>query len=307
MPDVETEVRRYVEAVMDQVAPVTADEARKRASRRRIVSRPRWVVLAAVLLGVVGAAAALVVLDTSRQDETTVAVDAPSTLPLTLDGHRDWLIDYFNGAHSPSQHEIEARFTKSFLAEAQPRDLRESAATLSEPGTRWWVLEEVDRRDHLLATQLVGHNADQAQLTIVVADDGRIIDARVQRALACDAVAPDDVTLAPPLAARLQQVLDLLNGDHDITDDEIANTFARPFLEERSPRAIRSWFAGGRDVAPFKLRYFQDEPDDVSLTARFAANNGREGELRLFIEPEAPFRITGLLSQLRWPCRVPED
>lgn len=286
------------ERFVEEAEPVTAEEA-QRAPR----SRPRWVpwlAAAAAVLLVVGIGGLLTDEDDSQQ------IQPGSGEPLTLDSHRDWILDVLNGRREATDDAVRTRFSRTFLDAVPPDEVRATFDQIDRLRP-WRILAELERHDDaMLVVQLVSDEGEQARLTLAVGPDGRIDGATILMATPCaDRVEPD-ASLSEPLAQHLAWVLDLLASDRDLSDEEIAERFAPSFLDTFAPDELRSGLSDLRRPRPYSVRHFEGQPTERSLTARVGTRTGEEGRLTLSVDPEPPHRITALGIQMQPPCQITE-
>jgi hypothetical protein len=294
-------VRRHVDATVAGVDPVTADEARSRVAQRR----PRWagpLLAAAAVLAAVAVGVAVAGLLESTEDATVV--DTAGAWPLTIEGHRDWLLAIINGEHEPDDAELRARLDETFLQAVSPESFRAATRQITPLGP-WTVATEVERRDAALALQLLaGDGEQQARLSLALADDGRLAGALVLLASSCSAelVEPASVELAPALGERLDWLLDGVADGRTPSDEELAAVMDPAFLQALPGDEMRTALAEVAALAPLTLRWYEGSPGPTELTARVGIVSGEEARLRLSIEPGPPHRITGASVLTREPC-----
>src|SRR5947209_1554626 len=160
MDDLEERLRRYADSSVAATAPVTADEARARSSRRPRRSRLWMVAAAAAVIGLVAAGVAF------NRGGTVKHVTANGDYPLTLDGQTQWQLALLNSTIHPSDAEIRSRYSASFVAAVPVSKFRSTVDTVARRGP-WRVLKEIERRDdRVLAVQLAAANGEQARLTL---------------------------------------------------------------------------------------------------------------------------------------------
>src|SRR4051794_5605737 len=202
MDDLEERLRRYADANVAATTPVTADEARARASRRPPRSRLWMVAAAAAVIGLVAAGVAL------NRGGTVKQVTANGDYPLTLDGQTQWQLAVINSAIHPSDAEYRSRYSPRFVAAVPVSKFRSSVDTVARRGP-WRVLTEIERRDdRVLAVQLAAPNGEQARLTLYRTTDGRFDGSTILFATPC---APA-VDAATPLSAELGDQLAWIRG-----------------------------------------------------------------------------------------------
>jgi hypothetical protein len=296
-------VRRHVDAVANGVRPVTADEARARAATRR----PRWtgpLLAAAAVLAVVAVGVAVAGLVESTED--TTMVDTADAWPLTIEGHRDWLLAVVNAEHEPDDAELEARLDDTFLREVPPESFRATTRQITPLGP-WMVAAEVERRDRALALQLLAADGDQqARLSLALGDDGRLAGALVLLAAPCAAelVEPAQVELTPALQERLDWLLAVVADERTVSDEELAEVIDPSFLQAMPGDEMRTALAEVAALGPLSLRWYEGAPSSSELVARVGILSGEEARLRLAIEPDPPHRITGASVLTQEPCEL---
>ena len=304
MPDLDVEIRRYTEALVESVPAVTALEARQRVARspfRRLgVASNRFLAIAAAMLAILGFAGVTAAVRVAGT-RTTVAADGPLPLPLTLDGHLEWFLSLYNGAHTPNDAEIETRFAASFVDEIAPAEIRDLAAEVRADGAPadgappgWVVKQEIERRETTLATQLVAANGMQARLSLMVDQAGQIVFYTIKPAgESCTAMNDrEDVQVPQALASRLVWLMGTLNSTAPLTDEEVSDVFAPSFLERVAPDRLRRVVSEVRTDAPLTIRHFERAAAETALEVRLGTDTGRETRLALVIDRQEPHQIT---------------
>lgn len=310
MVDLEERIRRHVDAQLLLVDPVTADEARSRAHGPRASTMwegpTRWFAVAALVLAVTGIVAALAVRDRSQDSPRASVVDAGQDPDLTLDGLRDYQLQLLNG-REPTDAELQARYTGTFLAAISPDKFRSTQRSLEERG-HWRIAGEVERRDDtVLAVQLIAADGTQARLTMHRAASGKLDASTILLAQACAPAVTIDSTLEPALRSHLDWAMALLASEKDPSDAELRDHLAPSFLEMVPLGEFRSGLGQLRALGPYSLRSYEGAPNRIQLAARVGLRTGEEARLSLSIEPREPHRITGFSIFTQAPCTVSDD
>ena len=298
MNELEERLRRYADAVTGDDTAVSAEEACQRAGHR---SRPlaTWLAVAAVLAVLIGVGATLL----TENGDDTEAVVTGNEFPLTLDGHRDWQLALVNGDVGATEDEVRGRYSDEFLAAVPPSQVlrtREAVASLGP----WGVLREIERRDDVLAVQLRGRDDEQARLTLMVGDDGKLVASTILRAEPCADAVPADTELAAPLAAQLDWVKHLLASTSQPSETELRDHFAPTFLSAVPVDQFIAALGQVRALGPYTYRHHEGAPLSSSLTMRVGLRTGEEARLTLAVEPQPPHRITGFAVKTQQPCRL---
>lgn len=298
MIDLEDRLRAHAASALELAPPVTADEVRGRAPRPMTT---RLLAIAAVLLSLAGVGAAVTVDD---DEDATRVTTGPSTFPLTLDGHRDWYVAVLNGQEAPTNEEIEARYSESFVQAVSPEKFRSTSEPLIAMAP-WRIISEVERRgEEVLAVQLASRSGEQARLTIHRDPTGQVDASTILAAVPCADPVPIDTEIDGPLRDRFGWITELLGTTSTPSDDELRRRFAPSFLSAVPPERLRVGLPVLRDLGPYTLRSFEGPPSAHSLTARVGVRTGEEARLSLAIEPEPPHRITGFSVFTQPPCRM---
>jgi hypothetical protein len=296
--DVEDLVRRYADAAIAAAPPVTLDEVLSRSGHGR--SPLRWVAVAAAVLLVLGLAAAVL-----RQDEgTNVAARSAADFPLSLDGHRDWVVAVLNRQVEVSESEYQRRYADVFVGAIPLDRFRETNAQVAARGP-WSVLREVERRDEtVLAVQLGSSSGEQMRLTLHRAADGRLDASTVLNTVPCAAPVAAEADLSPALRVQLDWLDALFGSDRTPSSQEVAEHLAPGFLRQIGGEgAFVGLLPQVRRVAPLTRRAFEGPPRELGLTARLGVNTGEEARLTLEIETAAPHRISSFGILTTQPCR----
>ena len=298
MVELEERIREYAKAAVASAAPVTMDEIRPPDGTRR--SSIPWLAVAAVVLLVVGITATFVVDDAGEEIRAVSGAD----LPLTLDGHVDWELAALNGKISMTDAEIRSRFSNDFVAAIPPDTFRETTKQVARLAP-WRVLAEVERRDQtVLAVQLAAEGGEQARLTLLVGDDGRVDASTILMATSCAEALAADTALSPPLAQQLEWVRSRLAEGTVPTDDELRARFSPSFLASVPVGQLRQGFEQLQSIGPYTMRAFEGRPSDWQLNARLGVKTGEEARLVLAVDMAPPHQITGFGVRTQQPCRM---
>lgn len=301
MPELEDRIRRYADAAVHAVPPITVEDLRPPAPPPS--TTVRLLTIAALVLALVGVAASFSIDDGGSEVVATV----PSEFPLTLDGHVAWQLATLNGDADVTEEVYEQRYSKAFRDAVPLSEFRSvgDAGGLRELGP-WRILREVERRgDEVLAVQLGARSGEQLRLTIQRRPDGRLDASTILRAEACADALDPTVPLAPALAGQFEWVMtSLLAGGTPPSDAELSERFAASFLSAVPPPQLREALDRITGLGPYTLRSFEGQPTDVSLAARLGVRTGEEARLTLSVSPADPQQITGLVVRTQPPCRL---
>ena len=303
MAELEERLRRYAAAVIEATPAVTVEEARQAGPRRR-----RWVVAVALAAAAVVVVAGGVVglLVTAEDDGQELNTISGEDMPLTLDGHRDWMLAVLNGRTSPTDDAIRSRYSTTFLGAVPPDELRRVIEEVRRLGP-WRILAEVERRgEEVVAVQLVAADGQQARLTLRLGAGGRVEASTILLATPCAAPVPATTPLSPPLADQLSWTQELLASDRAPSDDELRGHFAASFLSAVPLDQLRGGIDQIRELGPLTLRSFEGPPSEHALTARLGVRTGEEARLSLTVAAQPPHQITGLTVLTQQPCRIPD-
>jgi hypothetical protein len=308
MTDLETRLQRHAESWLAAAPPVTIDEVKRRAGDEPDLGRTggppaavvRWLGLAAVLLVLVGLVAVTTV---GGKDEIVRAGDVAGG-PLSLDGHRDWVLGVLNGEIEATDGALAARYSDGFRDAVPPATFRKTHEPLLAVAP-WRVVQEIERRgDDVLGVQIQAADGTQARLTLHRQADGRLDASTILRAVDCAPLVDKGTPLDAVLATQLDWVMELLAGDDTPSADELERHFAPSFLQAVPVQRLRELLPQVRDLRPFTLRHYEGQPGPRTLTARLGVRSGEEARLTLTIEPDAPHRITGFAVFTQQPCRI---
>jgi hypothetical protein len=230
-------------------------------------------------------------------------VDAGPNPSLTLDGQRDFQLDVLNG-HEPTDAELQAHYTDTFLAAISPDTFRSTRQTLIQHAP-WRVMQEIERRDDtVLAVQLQAADGTQTRLTMHRTPEGKLDASTILMAQPCAASVDRDTRLDPALQPQLDWAMAVIGSKGDPPDAELQQHLAPTFLEAVPLPKFREALGQLRALGPFTLRSYEGQPESRELIARVGLRTGEEARLSLSIEPGQPHRITGFLVLTQLPCRL---
>ena len=300
MTDIEDRIKRYATSAIEATPPVTAEEARSHASRRRRGGPwVKFLAVAAVIALIAGTAGIAMRDGGDTQEVATGSRD----FPLTLDGYRDWRLAVINAEIEATDGELERRYTEEFLAAVPPETFRENSEALIDLGP-WTVLREIERRENVLVVQLQAPGDQQARVTVMTGPDGRAVASTILMAEPCAEAVAADVALDPALAGQLEWVKALLASTEEPSEQELRDHLAPSFLSAVPVDDFKAALGQVRALGPYTYRHHEGSPLSSSLTMRVGMRTGEEARLTLAIEPRAPHRITGFAIRPQQPCRI---